>query len=427
MEQKAKVQQTDSEFSRSSIPKDQRKSYISLTIVWTGYVFVITSMMAGGGLAEGLNFRDIILATISGNIFLSVLAVLVSIIACKTGLTFALLTRYSFGSSGSRLAAMFVPVINLGWYTIQAATYGHFIAKLFHLSNLGEGICMAVSAIVMGIFALRGIKAIAIFGYIAIPAIVFLSIATAIRAVGVMGGVQALLNYAPITEMELFSGITAVIGTWILSTATCIADVMRYAKDVKAAIGASLTGLLGGNILMIVCGAIAAMSMHDSDLTTVLLSFGLTFPSLLLMTTNIVSTNAANLYSTSLSVAGTFKVNRNVIFTVLLGISALATLTKPYQIDYLFVFLDTLGMIVPPLPGIIIADYYIVNKGSYSDFGATSFKKWNVFAWITWAVSIAFVYLIPAGLPSLNGLLAGVIIYSVLMKLSHMKMTEEVA
>lgn len=179
MEQQNQNQSADTEYSRCAVPLNQRKTYFSLTIVWTGFVFVITSMMAGGGLAAGMDFKHIILATLGGNIFLSIIAVLISIIACKTGLTFALLTRYSFGSSGSKAASIFVPVVNLGWYTIQAATYGHFVAQVFHMGQVGEGLCMAASAIIMGIFAMFGISAITILGYIAIPAIVFLSIATA--------------------------------------------------------------------------------------------------------------------------------------------------------------------------------------------------------------------------------------------------------
>ena len=71
----ATEQSNDYEFS--AVPQDKRKSYFSLTIVWTGYVFVITSMMIGGGLAAGLNFLDIILVTILGNVFLGVIATLV--------------------------------------------------------------------------------------------------------------------------------------------------------------------------------------------------------------------------------------------------------------------------------------------------------------------------------------------------------------
>lgn len=155
----------DTEFALCTVPENERKSYFSLTIVWTGFVFVITSMMAGGGLSAGLDFKGILLAVVLGNVFLSIIAVAVSYIASKTGLTFALLTKYSFGEKGSRVASMFVPVVNIGWYTIQAATYGHFIAQAFNWSGTAELFCMAVSAVIMGIFSMKGYKAISILGY----------------------------------------------------------------------------------------------------------------------------------------------------------------------------------------------------------------------------------------------------------------------
>lgn len=408
----------DTEFSLSAVPESERKSYFSLTIVWTGFVFVITSMMAGGGLSAGLDFKMILVAIIVGNIFLSAIAILVSIIASKTGLTFALMTRYSFGEKGSRIASMFVPIVNIGWYTIQAATYGHFIAQAFNLGDIAELFCMAISAIVMGIFAMKGIKAISILGYIAIPAIIFLSLATSIRAVGMIG-FDGLWNYTPEGHITLSSGITVVIGTWILSTSTCIADIMRYAKSTKEAIAATLTGLLGGNIFMILCGTITSVAVGDSDLTNVLLSMGLLVPCLILMTTNIFTTNASNLYSTSLNLSNAFHMDRQKIIVVLLAISALATLCRPYQVDFLFTFLDLLGTIVPPLPGIILADYFIIHKGSYKDLDHVKFSQFNAISWITWGIALAGVYLIPFGLPALKGLVIGGVLYPILMKVTN--------
>ena len=106
--------QADSEYSQNTVPENERKTYISLTIVWTGFIFAIISMMAGGSLAIGLSFRDIIIVSLIGNIFLCAIAIAVSVIACRTGLTFSLLTKYSFGSGGSRVASMFVPICNVG-------------------------------------------------------------------------------------------------------------------------------------------------------------------------------------------------------------------------------------------------------------------------------------------------------------------------
>lgn len=413
---------SDNEFALCSVPESERKSYFSLTIIWTGFVFVITSMMAGGGLSAGLSFRGIILATVIGNIFLSIIAVSISMIACKTGLTFALMTKYSFGETGSRIASFFVPIVNVGWYTIQAATYGHFSAMVFHLGPTGELICMAVSAIIMGFFTFKGIKMIAILGYIAIPAIIFLSLATSIRAVNTVGA-GIIFNYTPAGHITLSGGITAVIGTWILSTSTCIADIMRYARSTKEAVAATLTGLIGGNIFMILCGAVTSISVGDSDLTNVLLSMGLIIPCLLLMTTNIFTTNASNLYSTSLNLSNALKADRRKIIIVLLIISALGTLTRPYQIDYLFRFLKLLGTIVPPLSGIILADFFLIHKGKYPKLEKTRFFSFNIIPWITWAVTLVVIYLLPFGLPSLNGIVLGSCIYYILMKLTKTKVS----
>ena len=43
---------TDSEYSRKPVPLGARKSCFSLTIVWTGFVFLVTSMMAEIGRAS---------------------------------------------------------------------------------------------------------------------------------------------------------------------------------------------------------------------------------------------------------------------------------------------------------------------------------------------------------------------------------------
>ena len=114
------------------------------------------------------------------------------------------------------------------------------------------------------------------------------------------GGIQNIFDYTPSAPMAISTGVTAIIGvSWILSSATCIADIMRYAKSTKEAVLSSLTGLLLGNSLMIICGALAAIAVNNSDLPAVLLSMGSLIPSIILMTTNIFTTNAANLYSNS--------------------------------------------------------------------------------------------------------------------------------
>ncbi len=39
------------DFERQAVPEKNKKSVISIMMVWTGYVFVVTSMIAGGGIS----------------------------------------------------------------------------------------------------------------------------------------------------------------------------------------------------------------------------------------------------------------------------------------------------------------------------------------------------------------------------------------
>ena len=247
----------DSEFSLCAVPESERKSYISLTIIWTGFIFAIISLMAGGSLAMGLSFQEIMIVSLIGNVFL-------------------------------------------------------------------------------------------------------------------------------------------------------------------CAIAASLTGLLGGNILMLICGSIATIAMNEYDLTLILLGFGLVIPSLILMTTNIFTTNAANLYSTGLNLANSFKIGRTKMMLILIGVSAAATLLKPHEADFYYTFLNALGNVIPPLAGIIVADYFVVNKGRYLPLEKSRFVAWNPIPWISWVVSVIIVFTLAAVAPrvqeNIPGIVLGAVFHIILMK-----------
>ena len=136
-----------------------------------------------------------------------------------------------------------------------------------------KSFAMMLSAVIMGIFAVLGIKSLAVFGYIAIPSIVFLSLGTAARSVQTIGGWQNYLTMCHYNLSIYFQALPSlsVHGFYPLP---CIADIMRYGKSKKDVITASTIGLLGGNTLMISCGgAIAGVAMNDGDLINVLLSW----------------------------------------------------------------------------------------------------------------------------------------------------------
>lgn len=112
--------------------------------------------------------------------------------------------------------------------------------------------------------------------------------------------------------------------------------------------------------------------------------------------------------------------DRKILISVILVLSALLTLTKPYQIDSLFTFLNVLGVIVPPLAGIILSDFYIVHRGHYAPLDEAALRDWTISPWVTWALSYGIVVLLERmsfGLSSLNGIIAAIVLYPILVKI----------
>lgn len=406
----------NNDFEREAVPENNKKSVISIMIVWTGYVFVVTSMIAGGGLANILTMKDIFIVMILGNLFLSFISIGMSYIASKTGLTFALITRHSFGNQGSRIVSLFSPIVNLGWYIIQSAVYGSMIAQIFNLGDNGELIAMALSAMVMGIIALIGFEALSTLGLVAIPAIIFLCIASAMRAMMEVGGdINYLINLTPKNPGNLSDGLMIVIGTWIFSVSTAVADIMRYAKNLKHAVISAVFSLIIGNSLLIGCGAIASAATGQSDLPALLISMGLIIPGIILLTTNIFTTNGTNLYSNALALSNVFRnVDRKIIFYIMILFSMVMTLLRPNRIDIFFKFLNFLSIIIPALPGIIFVDFYYFNKRKYPPLSETNSKNIRWSAVISWISATLITYFIKMGFQPLNGIIIGGILYFIL-------------
>lgn len=409
-----------SDYEHTSVPENERRSLWSVTSVWVGYVFLLASMIAGAGLAAKMPLSTVILVTLVANTFLAILASIMSMISYKTGYTFALLSRFSFGLYGSKIPSILYALIQMGWYTIQSALYGHLIAVAFDLDPMGEGIAMFSSAIIMGIFGIVGIKALEILSFVSIPAMVFICIGTVMRSADDAGGWSVLFNMVPESSIGFFPAVSIVIGTWVFGAATTVSDFNRYASSRGDAIKGSILGLLVVNTFVVLCGAVVGTAAGDPDMVNVLMGMGLIVPAFVLLTTNLWTTNGANIYSVGLTLSNVFNsVSRQKIMIVIVAITAFFTLFKPYELGAIFGILITAGIIVPPLAGIIISDYYIIHHGNYPDINKYQFKNINYNAIISWVCASVTVYVIDWGIQALNALVVSFLVYTLLMKISR--------
>lgn len=409
----------DAELSRNTVPADQRKSWVSLSLVWAGIIFTVISLTTGGGLVTGLTFKETLIASLAGTCVLGVIAILLSLQACRTGLTFALSTRYIFGESGAKVVSLLAPIANIGWFIIIAATFGHFVSLVIGCGPVGEAVCMIVSTLAVGVVALYGFKALTVISYISIPVIIVLCVYVAVYGVGQIGGFSQVLSYVPETRSSLSLAITAVIGTWISGVATGISNFTRFAKNARSAVLTCVFGMVIAYLFMLICGALTCISLKNGDVPQVLVSMGLIVPGIILMAANSFASNAGTLYNVTLNLANVLPFKREKMLVVIVLGGAVLTLFKPYEIGFVFRILNLLGIIFTPLAGIMVADFFVLNRMRYPKLEDTLFRKWNPYSWLSLALGIAGAALIPWGNQALNGLFISGIVYIVIMKLTR--------
>ena len=408
-----KQQHQDHDYSLEAIPQSEKKGFMSMLVVMLGFAFFSASMIAGGNIGTSLNMGDFLKAVILGNILLCIYTGLLACIAGDTGLSTHLLARYSFGEKGSYLLSGLVSITQVGWFGVGVAMFAIPVSKV---TGINLWTLIIVSGLLMTATAYFGMKSLTILSMIAVPAIAILGSVSAGKAIGDVGGISGLLAIKPSGTMTMSAALAAVVGTFI-SGGTLTPDFTRFSKDRKIAISTTVIAFLVGNALMLAFGAIGAMVTGQSDISEVMFTQGLIIPAIIILGLNIWTTNDNALYGSGLGFANITKQpkSRMVIINGVVG-----TFLSMILYNNFMTWLNILNSFIPATGAVIIADYFIINKGKYTDFKTTKFKSVNISAIIAWVAGVIGAYTIP-GITPVNSVLTTVVTYVVLTKLTVKK------
>ena len=403
----------DHDYSLEAIPQSEKKGFISMLVVMLGFAFFSASMIAGGNIGTSLNMGDFLKAVILGNILLCIYTGLLACIAGDTGLSTHLLARYSFGEKGSYLLSGLVSITQVGWFGVGVAMFAIPVSKV---TGINLWTLIIVSGLLMTATAYFGMKSLTILSMIAVPAIAILGSVSAGKAIGDVGGISGLLAIKPSGTMTMSAALAAVVGTFI-SGGTLTPDFTRFSKDRKTAMSTTVIAFLVGNSLMLAFGAIGAMVTGQSDISEVMFTQGLIIPAIIILGLNIWTTNDNALYGSGLGFANITKQpkSRMVIINGIVG-----TLLSMILYNNFMTWLNILNSFIPATGAVIIADYFIINKGKYTDFKTTKFKSVNISAIIAWVAGVIGAYTIP-GITPVNSVLTTVVTYVVLTKVTVKK------
>ncbi len=399
------VNTQDEEYALSKV-NGNYKNFWQMLVVMVGFTYFSPSMLAGGQLGLGLNFTNFVIAILLGNLFLAAYTGVLAHIGQTTRMNFDLLSKKAFGNTGSKLPSLLVGLTQMGWFGVGIAMFAIPVAKLYGINTY---LLVLILGAMMTLTSVKGIKALSVFGSIAVPLITVLGFYSMYRSISDVGGVGQLFSETPGQPITLTAALSIVIGNFI-SGGTSTPNFTRFANNRMNAIISTVIAFFIGNILMFSFGATGAAAFNMPDIFDVLIFQGLTIPAILSLGFNIWSTNNNALYTSGLSISNVTKLPMK---WMTLSAGTIATLLAIFLYDNFVSYLSLLGSMIPPVGAVIIIDYFM-SKDQYQEVETA--REWNWNAIIAVIVGIALGLIIQVGITPINSLIVASVVYIVLSK-----------
>lgn len=349
----------DPDYPVDHVPKDERRNLISISAVLLGFVFFAGTMWAGAEVGANLGFSDMFTAMLIGYAILGIYVATLCGISAQAGLTTVLLSRYTFGRWGAKWADFLLGGTQVGWFGVTIPLVAVPTARY-----LGVNVAPWVSILILvwGILHLAtayfGYDGMELLSFVAVPVLIAVGLLSIWLAIQDVGGVSALIETAGGGEMTLGAAVTIVVGTFI-SGGTQAPNWARFASTRRVGFWAGLIAFLIGNGFLFLSGAVGGAVYNvtpQGDLYEVLAAQGIATVGLIALILNIWTTNDNAAYAFGVAGSEAFEFDRKRPFILAGGIIgivfALAGAT-----GLLIPWLSTLGQYVPPLGGVIIADF----------------------------------------------------------------------
>ncbi|MCD8488153.1 MAG: cytosine permease [Desertifilum sp.] len=415
--------QQNEDYPLSAVPPEARKSIWSLAPLLMGFTLYSGTLFAGGLVGPQFRFfPDLLGLIVVGNLILGLYAAGLGYIAAKTGLSTVLMARFSFGSVGSRWVDFILGFTQIGWYAWGSALIADLLNKLLGVPESFNWLSILFFTYFFCITAYMGYRAMDWLSRIAVPAMLILMIWSLSIASNDVGGFAGLQAIEPLQELPVGAALTIIVGTFV-SGGTQATNWSRFANSGKTGLISTLAAFFFANGFLIFTGAFCALVYSgdsavadSSDIVQVMVRQGLLFWGLVLLFLNMWTTQDNTMYAFSVAGAHMFRSNKRTLF-VLGGATVALVLAWGGIYSMLIPFLILLGTFIPPIGGIVMADYGLHRREGFPalDIPQPAFNWAGILAYIG---ASAIAYYSP-GIKPVNGIIAAVLLYWLLSKVFH--------
>lgn len=395
---------------------EKTQSWFTLGIVWAGAMISIPGLLVGNTLITGMSLSQTLVVTLVGYAIIVAIMILQGIQSTELGKSTVQVASQVFGSKGSRtILSIILTIACLGWFGIQANVCGAALANLLAEFDIAIPVPIAslISGLVMVVSAMYGIKVLRVLSYIAVPLLVVLCVYGLIQA---MNGetLQLISNYRPEQDMSFMDGLAVTMGSFALG-AVIAGDYSQFSAKRSDVWKAALFGIIPAGVLMISVGAVLTLAYQTNDVTAVFLNIATPLIGGIVLILAAWKTNMVNAISGGFALINVFNVSKEKEKWAVGAAGLIGTVLAVVGIlDYFTPVMSVLSAMVPPVAGVMIAAYWVMNKGDKSRWKETEgVNRLGVISWLIGSV-IACLPVVLSFFPSLpqvsNQPLIGIVI-----------------
>lgn len=413
------------DYSLTRVPESERYSWFTVAVQRFGQLSALSQFLLGATLGFGMTFWNALLALTLGAVFLEIIAIFVGVAGMREGLSTSVLARWTgFGRYGSSIIGLVFAVSLIGWFGVQNAVFAEGVHSL--IGGFPLWAWSIVTGAIVTLVVVYGFISMAWVAYITVPAFLLLAGYSITNALMEYRLGELVSSAPPGEPLSLAAGTTIVAGGFIVG-AVITPDMTRFNRSTADVIKQTVLGITLGEYTIGLIGVLLAHALKSQDIIQIVTSTS-GFIGTIILVAATLKINDWNLYSSSLGFANSLdtifglRVNRA---TITIAVGALGTFLSAVGILEQFVpFLTALGVIVPPIAGIMVVDYYILRRHreqlreSLRD-GALPARQevLNPVTLVAWVAASVVGFTVQWGIPALNSLICAAVLYYAGMKI----------
>lgn len=302
----------------------------------------------------------------------------------------------SLGDKGSRFfASPLITITQIGWFSVLITLGGEALSNLTPLPNI-------LSITLFGAL----VASVTYFGFSHLSK--FTKVTALVTGAFALWSLYAILindSIQPKATTGDFACALALAVGGAMSISTVSPDFVKGARSIKDLKITSFVVVLPVVVFSLISGSIIGNYSLIPNPVQALTVIGLPLIANLLLLWGSTAA-ASSLYPPSIALSTLTGVNRKKA-TVLAAFSGLF-IANMGILEQLRSFLQLIGILLPPLIGINIAEYYVLSKRLVPKQGV------YIRGLISWMIGAFFGALVPAGIVPLNSLLVSFVVYLVL-------------